>query len=180
MIKDSLLKSCIHDLAVCQHLHTKFDASQAHWRPRENMRTATELMQYLCFIGGTMTKHFIDPPADHETARNIYRANSKNSKENITFENFSDAIEREKDAIREAFSSITDADLSRTTYHMFSNEESSLFDSLLTVVKYLTAYRHQLFLYAKRCGAEISTPNNWYGKDLQPAPVNKAPATIGQ
>ncbi|HWF44615.1 MAG TPA: hypothetical protein VG537_08230 [Candidatus Kapabacteria bacterium] len=176
MIKDSLLKSCIHDLAVCQHLHSKFDASQADWRPRENMRTTTELMQYLSFIGGTMTKHFIDPPADREAARNTYRANSKNSKENVTIENFHDAIEREKDAIREAYSSITDADLSRMTYHMFSNEESSLFDSLLTVVKYLTAYRHQLFLYAKMCGAEISTPNNWYGMDPQPAPVKKTVA----
>src|SRR5665213_985101 len=176
MIKDSLLKSCIQDLSNCQHLLTKFDASQADWRPRENMRTTTELMQYLAFIGGTMTQHFINPPTDHEAARTTYRANSKDSKETVTFENFHEAIEREKNAIREAYSGIADADLSRNTYHMWSNEESSLFDSLLTVARYLTAYRHQLFLYAKMCGANISTPNNWYGMDPKPAPVKKAEA----
>ncbi|MFI5201018.1 MAG: hypothetical protein ACHQNE_01350 [Candidatus Kapaibacterium sp.] len=176
MIKDSILKSCIQDLSNCQHLATKFDPSNADWRPRENMRSTVELMQYLAFIGGTMVTHFINPPVDHEEARNTYRANSSGAKETVNFENFNEAIEREKDAIREAFSSITDADLSRTTYHMWSNDESSLFDALLTVTKYLTAYRHQLFLYAKMCGADIKTPNNWYGRDAQPAPVKKAEA----
>jgi len=176
MIKESLLKSCIQDLANCQHLYTKLDISQADWRPRENMRSTVELLQYLCFIGGTMTKHFINPPTDHEAARNTYRTNSTEAKETVTFENFNDAIEREKNAIREAYSGITDADLSRTTYHMWTNEESSLFDSLLTVTKYLTAYRHQLFLYAKMGGAQISTPNNWYGMD--PKPVQKPAAAV--
>ena len=176
MIKDSLLKSSLHELNICQHLATKFDASQADWRPRENMRSTVELMQYLAYIGGTMTTHFINPPVDHEEGRTNYRNNSKRSTETVNFENFSDALEREKDAIREAFSSITDADLSRTTYHMWSNEESTLFDSLLTVTKYLCAYRQQLFLYAKMSGANINTRNNWYGLDAQPAPAKKAEA----
>ncbi len=68
-IKDSLLKSSLNELSICQHLATKVDASQADWRPRENMRSNIELMQYLCYIGGTMTSHFINPPVDHEEAR---------------------------------------------------------------------------------------------------------------
>jgi hypothetical protein len=176
MIKDSLLKSSLRELNNCQHLATKFDASQADWRPRENMRSTLELMQYLCYIGGTMTAHFINPPVDHEEARLKYRANAKNTSENVTFANFSEWIEREKDTISKAFSTITDADLSRATYHMWSGEETTLFEALLTVNQYLCAYRHQLFLYAKMCGANISTPNNWYGRDPQPAPVKKAEA----
>jgi hypothetical protein len=176
MIKESLLKSSLHELTICQHLATKFDASQADWRPRENMRSTVGLMQYLCYIGGTMTSHFINPPVDHEEARLNYRANAKNTTDNVTLANFSEWIEREKETIREAFASITDADLSRMTYHMWSGDETSLFESLLTVNQYLCAYRHQLFLYAKMCGAQISTPNNWYGRDPQPAPVKKAEA----
>jgi hypothetical protein len=176
MIKESLLKSSLHELSVCQHLATKFDATQADWRPRENMRSTLELMQYLTYIGGTMTKHFIDPPVDHEEARLKYRANAKLSADSMTFENFSEWIEREKNEISDAYATITDADLSRMTYHPFSGDENTLFEALLTVNKYLCAYRHQLFLYAKMCGANINTRNNWYGLDSQPAPVKEAVA----
>ncbi len=174
MIKDSLLKSCLLDLSICQHLSTKFDPSQADWRPRENMRSTVELMQYLTYIGGTMTKHFVNPPVDHEEARTNYRTNAKNSAENVNFTNFSEWIEREKAEISEVYANITDADLARMTYHPFSGDETTLFEALLTVSKYLCAYRQQLFLYAKMCGANINTRNNWYGMDAQPAPVKEA------
>ncbi len=175
MIKDSLLKSCLLDLNVCQHLFTKLDPALADWRPRrtdgtprENMRSTLELMQYLTFIGGTMSNHFVHTSEDREAARNQYRENSKISKE-MTFDQFPEAIEREKELLHEVYDNITDADLSRMTYHPFSGDETTLFEALLTVTKYLTAYRHQLFLYAKMCGAEINTRNNWYGMDSQPA-----------
>ncbi len=32
-------------------------------------------------------------------------------------------------------------------------------------LKWLTAYKLQLFLYAKACGAEIGTANAWAGMD---------------
>ena len=172
MIKDSLLKSCLLDLNICQHLATKFDASQAGWRPRENMRTTLELMQYLTFIGGTMLTHFANTSEDREAARNQYRENAKRSME-MTFDQFPEEIEREKERLHQVFDNISDADLTRMTYHMWSNEEHTVFEGLLTVVKYLSAYRHQLFLYAKMCGAEIGTLNNWYGKEM-PAPARPA------
>jgi hypothetical protein len=175
MIKDSLLKSCLLDLNICEHLFSKFDASQADWKPRENMRSTLELMQYLTFIGGTMANHFVHTSEDREAARAQYRENSKTSKA-MTFDQFPEFIEREKEQLHALYDNITDADLTRMTYHPFSNEESTLFEALLTVTKYLTAYRHQFFLYAKMCGAQISTPNNWYGMDPKPAPVKQAVA----
>ncbi|HEY3875168.1 MAG TPA: DinB family protein [Candidatus Kapabacteria bacterium] len=169
MIIESLLKNCIQEYDNCQHLFTKLDPAQAEWRPQENMRSTLELLQYLTYIGGTMIRHFPNPPTDHEEARNRYRADSTASK-TMSFSEFPTTIDREKKAITDILSKLTDADLARTTYHMWSGEESSLFDSLFTIVRYLTAYRQQLFLYAKLCGAEISTPNNWYGRD----PVKQA------
>ncbi len=167
MIKDSLLNSCLLDLTICQHLFSKLDPALSDWRPRENMRSTLDLMQYLSFIGGAMSTHFVHSAEDREEARNRYREGSKLSKA-MTFQEFREAIEREKELLREVFDTITDSDLIRMTYHPFSNEETNLFEALLIVTKYLTAYRHQLFLYAKLCGAEISTPNNWYGRDARP------------
>ncbi len=164
MIKDSLLKSCLLDLNICQHLFTKLDPALSEWRPRDNMRTTLELMQYLTFIGGTMTNHFVHTSEDREQARNRYREQSKASKE-MKFDEFPARIEREKEHLHSIYDSITDHDLTRPTYHPFSGDETTLFEALHTVSKYLCAYRHQLFLYAKMCGAEINTRNNWYGLD---------------
>jgi hypothetical protein len=173
-IKESLLKSCINDLSICQHLATKFSPENADWRPRENMRSTVELMQYISFVGKAFTQQFINAPEDHDLARSNYRALSKLSSDGVIFDNFSEWIEQEKDDIREVFATISDTDLERMTYHPFSGEESTLFDALLTVSKYIAAYRQQLFLYAKMLGANVNTRNNWYGLDSQPAPAAKA------
>lgn len=164
MIKDSLLQTCIQELTICQHLYSKLDPAMQDWRPRENMRSTLELLQYLTHIGGTMTRHFANPLEDRDAARERYRESSTRSK-TVTFDEFPDVMEREKADLRSIFATINDSDLSRGTYHPFSAQETSLFEALMTVVRYLTAYRHQLFLYAKMCGAEINTRNNWYGMD---------------
>src|ERR1035437_6885029 len=175
-IKNSLQNSLLHDLTVCQHLYTKFEAKSADWRPQANMRSTVELMQYLCYIGKTMTGHFVNPAEDKALAIDNYRAKAKWSTENVTFANFAEMIEREKEGIRETLANVSDADLMRMTYHPFSKEETTFFDALLTVVKYLCAYRQQLFLYAKMSGAEINTGNNWRGVDSQPAAAKPAVA----
>lgn len=171
MITDSLLQSCTHELTICQHLYTKLDPALQDWRPRENMRSTLELLQYLTHIGGTMTQHFVDPLVDHDQARERYIASANRSK-TVTFAEFPEVMEREKAAIRSAFETINDSDLTKPTYHPFNPQEITLFEGLMTVQRYLTAYRHQLFLYAKMCGAEINTRNNWAGVD----PVKAATA----
>jgi hypothetical protein len=167
MTLETLLNACDHELEVCKHLYTKFDPSKADWRPQQNMRTTLELMQYLTFIGTAFARQFANPPEDRDAAREGYRDLAKQSK-TLTFESFPEAIDREREDIRNAFEGLTDADLSRQTYHQFSGTEHTLLQGVITILEYLCAYRHQLFIYAKMNGAEINTLNNWYGKD--PAP----------
>lgn len=168
-IIDSLRKSIEHEISICTHLHSKIDAKDADWRPRENMRSVTELLQYLCYIGTALTEHFVEPNPDADVARTQYRTHSKASTETVTFQNFPQMIEQEKKQIMAALANVTDADLERETYHMFSGEKMTLFEALTnSTLKYFTAYRMQLFLYAKMLGAELSTPNAWYGRDPKP------------
>src|ERR1700689_976181 len=100
-IKESLLKSCLHDLSTCQHLATKFSPENADWHPRENMRSTVELMQYISFAGTVFTQQFINAAGDRDLARNNFRALSKFSSEGVTFDNFSEWVEQEKEAIRD-------------------------------------------------------------------------------
>ncbi len=165
-IKDSLIESIMRDLTICQHLHTKLDPKMADWRPQENMRTTIHLLQYVCFIGKAMARHLVNPPADRSNAKEPIMALSKWSGEAVTFENFPEMIEAEKNEILDAFAPITDADLMRMTYHPDTGQDITLLQGLTDIlIKYMCAYRHQLFIYAKLCGAEIGTSNNWMGVD---------------
>jgi hypothetical protein len=158
-------KEILKDLTICQHLHTKLDPKNAEWKPAEGMRPTIHLLQYLCYIGRAMTRHFVDPDQDRKAAQAKYRELSKWSGEAVTFENFPQMIEQEKQELIALLSGLTDSDLQRPVYHMWSGEEHTLHEGLFTVMKYICAYRHQLFLYAKMCGANVNTLNNWYGID---------------
>jgi len=164
-IKDSLLRNMLHDLTVCQQLHAKLDKKNVDWRPAENMRPTIHLMQYLTFIGGSTVKHFVNPTADRAAAVGPIMEASKNSSA-VTFDSFPEAIEREKHEIAKLLENVTEEDLlNKKTYAPWGGPDITLYDALDGItMRYLTAYRHQLFLYAKMCGADINTGDNWRGR----------------
>lgn len=180
-IKETIEHSILHELTVCQHLAGKIDASNADWRPAHNMRSTTELMQYLSYIGSATVAHFVNPPADQAEAQNNYKQAAQRSAELVNFNNFTEAIESEKKQIIASLKNVTDDDmLTKMTYHPFMPaNQMPLFAALTnSTMKYLSAYRHQLFMYAKMCGADINTRNNWAGVDA-PAAAPKVEAKEG-
>ena len=173
-IKNALLNTMLHELTICQHLHTKLKAEDANWRPSENMRTTVELMGYLSYIGQSTVAHFVENPEDRSLYLPKAYALTEQVKETVTFTNFSEALEEEKESIKKSFENWTDEDvLTKMTYYPWSGQDCSLFSGLNTTLQFLTAYRHQLFLYAKMRGATIGTRNNWGGVDA-PAAVKEA------
>jgi hypothetical protein len=145
-ITESILTACLQDLSICQHLYTKLDPEKAHWRPRENMRSTLELFQYIASI------YYVTNPID----RKKYPEASS-----ITFEEFPNLIEERKNELQRMFLDITDSHLTEG-----SKDETGIFNNLTYIMRVLTAYRHELFLHAKMCGANIYTSNNWRGHDM--------------
>ena len=170
-ISESISKSLLHELDVIQHLYTKLDPAKADWRPQENMRSTLELLRYLTSIGYSTVRHFVNPLPTGDLAMAPLKV-ATDQASTLTFEEIPAAFEREREAIREAMSSVTDEDLTKTTWYPWGGPEMTLSYALINAsTKYLAAYRMQLFLYAKLCGAEIGTANNWRGVDATPAPV---------
>jgi hypothetical protein len=145
-ITESILTTCLQDLSICQHLYTKLDPEKAQWRPRENMRSTLELLQYLASI------YYVTNPSDREKYRDA---------SSITFEEFPNLIEERKNELRGMFQDITDNQLTGV-----SESDTGIFNNLTYIMRVLTAYRHELFLHAKMCGADISTSNDWRGHDM--------------
>ncbi len=162
--KQYIQEAILQDLNLCQHLCTKIGNDLWDWKPRENMRTTTELLQYLSFIGGSGVELYVNGGF---TPQNLvkFRAD-RDAATTATPADFQDLLEKQKQIIVAQFAMITDDDLfNRKTLQPWGEEVTLLHALLNNSMKYLTAYRMQLFLYAKLNGAEITTSNAWRGAD---------------
>ena len=163
-VKDLILKSMLHEYMILEHLHSRIPESSMEWRPQENMRSTRELLQYLSYIGSTITELMIKGGWSVPENVEKYRANAAASK-TMAPETFLEKIHSEKAKVTELIEKLSEADLDREI-GLILGRKGSLGQALINdTIKYLTAYRMQLFLYAKMNGAEIGTANNWNGID---------------
>ncbi len=172
--KEYILDSMIRDLNVCQHLYEKIPADAMDKRPREDMRSTRELLQYLAFIGGASVQTYVNGGwAKEENIARMKAAREIASK--LDPADFVAALEEDKKKITELLSPLTDDDLlTKETTHPWGQKVMLIEALLNNSMKYLAAYRLQLFTYAKMWGAEINTANAWRGVDVKPKPVAEA------
>ncbi len=167
IVKDYIERSMLHDLDIVQHLITKLPESAWVWRPKEGMRSTTELLQYLSFIGAANLQTYIDGGWLPENLVHLRAAREATA--SLTPADFHGALEDQKNKIKAIFADLSLDDLStKTTIEPWGVESPLLYVLLNSTLKYLAAYRMQVFLYAKMNGAEIGTLNNWRGIDPPP------------
>jgi hypothetical protein len=89
-------------------------------------------------------------------------------------EEFPAAMAAQKKELAKIFAGISDAQFDEQDAKLPTGETMKLGQALLRApVSWMTAYRMQLFLYAKAAGsAELWTPDCWAGKDM-PRPARK-------
>ena len=124
------------------------------------------MLRYLamCGIGGTLAMNDM-----HWEGYKAWEAKTAD----LTLEQIPAAIDHQADALRSYFGALSDEDFSTKKAKTPIGEEVPLGRALLEVpLKWMTAYRMQLFLYCKQAGNEdIWTPNCWAGVDMErPAP----------
>jgi hypothetical protein len=159
--KDQLAAAMMKECDVCIHLVSKLPAGAGDYRPSEKQRTTTELLRYLaicaeagldCMLHGDW-KRFGDHAA--------------RTKE-MSMDAFPEAMTRQKAAIEKFFQEISEATLETQEAPLPGGATVPLGVAILNgPFKWLAAYKMQLFLYAKACGAEIGTANAWRGSDMQ-------------
>jgi len=158
--REQLLSSMLHEVSIMKHLTTKVLPGTEGYKPTEKQRTLVELMGFLTNSTSTLLT-FI------RTGDMSVFNTADEARKLVTFENFSAKMDEEAERIKKSFSEIND--------EMFA-EEVDIWNSgmkvprslhyLETVLKGMTAYRMQLFLYIKASGrADIGTSNLWMGQD---------------
>ncbi|HZU52710.1 MAG TPA: hypothetical protein VFF77_02370, partial [Holophagaceae bacterium] len=152
--KDQLAAAMIRECDICLHLFSKLPAGAADYRPSEKQRSTLELLRYLSISGVAG----MDCMAHADWKR--FGAFTERAKA-MPFEGFPAAMAAQKAEIEAFFAGVSEQTLETQEAPMPGGASVPLGVAILNgPFKWLTAYKMQLFLYAKAAGAtELGTSN---------------------
>lgn len=160
--KDDLLDSLLRECEISKHLATKIPGGDTSFQPSGSQRSMLELMRYQSFCGLGGSYAMFDGNWDR------YRALS-DAAGSLEAKGFEAAMDRQAEGLRNFFGALSDEDFASRSAKTPMGEELPLGRALLELpVKWMTAYRMQMYLYCKQAGnQEIWTPNCWAGIDME-------------
>lgn len=152
--------SITRETEIIIHLASKLDSSQLDYRLGEGIRTTMELLRYLTHCGST--------PLVCLAENNWGIAKERGEKtQDVTFENFEAAMRAQQQEMESAIAGLSEADFQRDVQLPWGASQSLGSAIVDTSLKFLAAYRFQLFLHAKAAGRpELGTMNAWIGADM--------------
>ncbi|MFT6109539.1 MAG: hypothetical protein ACJA2W_002461 [Planctomycetota bacterium] len=165
--KNDILDSLLRECEISKHLATKIPDGDVSFQPCASQRSMLDLMRYQSFCGLGGTYAMFDGNWDR------YRALAESSSA-MEAGGFAAAIDQQADGLREFFGELTDEAFATRPAKTPMGEELPLGRALLELpVKWMTAYRMQMYLYCKQAGNdEIWTPNCWAGIDMERPPAS--------
>ncbi len=159
--KNDILESLLDEVRIVRHLTTKVPADGWTYRPTDGQRNLLEVARYaaFCAIGGTMAA--ID---------GNWEGYSKwcDSTLEATPDQIPGALDRQEEALKDVIGNLSDEDfINKKMKHPLGHELVVGRALLELPLKWMVAYRMQLFLYIKAAGnTEIGTANCWGGIDM--------------
>jgi hypothetical protein len=160
--RHDILDSLLREIQITRHLFGKVPEGAMDFRPSEGQRSTLELLRYQSFCGLGGTYAMIDGGWDR------YGALSSAS-ESLEPDGVLSALDAQAAGLEEVYGAMTDEAFSTQEATSPRGETMTLGKALLEhPVKWMTAYKLQLFLYCKLAGnEEIWTPNCWGGVDME-------------
>ena len=158
MYKQHLLQNMEREIVLLKQLSKIIREEDLEFRPQEKLRSIIELMRYLSTIGAVMLRWFIDNDLTPEEWVKI-----REHQKTVTIQNFAERLDEQLAAIRQYMDRITEEDLLTKEVALPSKEKMVLGSAIINApVKWLAAYRKELFVYLKLNGhTEMSTREAW-------------------
>lgn len=161
MYKVTLLNMIVDEMNICKRLFTKIPADKLGFRPKHDMRSIHELLQYLCIVGTALPAYWLkDSAGDFYANFEITKAASQR----IADDDFLNAMDIEIAAIHDLFERFTEDDLFNREVSYPWGGKAALGEAIIaTSIKFLTGYKLQLFLYIRMCtDQKLGTPDAWF------------------
>ena len=161
--KTQLQQSLLLECDICLHLFTKLEAGSMDYRFTAKQRSTLELLQYLSFCGIAGMRCMAE--ANWKLFGELAAA-----AKTMTAGEFPARMHGQKEAIEAFLVSASEAELSTREVKLPGGAVQPLGLAIINApLKWLAAYKLQLFLHAKATSApEIGTANAWRGIDWKP------------
>ena len=158
MYKQNLLDSIEREIILLKRLAPLIEEKDLDFKPTEKVRSTLELMQYLSSIGSAMMRLFVknDLNPDEWVKIREYR-------KTLSIGNFEERLDEQWTAIKSYMAEITERDLLTKEVEVPWKEKMTLGMAIMNCpVKWLCAYRMELFLYLKMQGkTNLGTKEAW-------------------
>ena len=165
MYKQDLLNSIIDEMKICRRLYTKIPKDKMDFRPKADMRSIHELLQYICIVGAALPDYWLnESETDFFAAFNVKAAASKE----IPHEQFLSVMNDQIELTKKLFDQISEDDLLNKEVIYPWGGKAPFGEALIaSSVKFLTGYKLQLFLYVRMCSEQkLGTPDAWFITEL--------------
>lgn len=161
MLKAFLLNSLIKDLKVLKRLSGKVNPDDLDFRPKEGLRSTKELLQYLSYASTAILQYWLKNP-DNKDFKSFYGEITAHAR-TLNSTDYPAVFESQVKTIHELFSEISEHDLFNKEVLHPSGITFFLGEGIIeTSVKWLAAYKMQLFLYLKlKTDLQLSTSDLW-------------------
>lgn len=166
MYKQHLLNSIEKEMNICRRLYTKLPPGQMNFSPGEGVRTILELLQYLSIAGTLMPRYWLK---EGDTDFGAFYGAEVAASKTMPHEQFLTVMDEQIATIKDFFNQISEDDLSnKEITYPWSGVKAPLGEAIITTsIKWLTAYKLQLFLFIKLCGdKQLATPDAWMLTEL--------------
>lgn len=161
MFKEFLQNSIIKDLKLIKRLAGKIPHDQMSFRPKPGLRSTEELLQYLTFASTSILEFWLNKH-DHKDFRAHFAQMNEQAKAH-GHHDFQECFDKQIASVNHLFSMISEEDLRTVDVASPSGATFKLGEGILeTTIKWLAAYKMQLFLYIKMStDLQLSTPDLW-------------------
>lgn len=165
MYKQQLLSNIEKEIKICRRLYTKIQPDQLDYRPKEGVRSILELLQYLSIIGSTMLSYWLK---NDDTDFNTFFSTKVTVSKAMQPEQFLTVMDEQMAVIKNLFDQISEEDLlNREATYPWGGKESLGQAIIATSIKWLAAYKLQLFLFIKLSSNEkLATADAWVLTEL--------------
>lgn len=165
MYKQHLLNNIVDEMKICRRLYSKIPQDKMDFRPKADMRSIHELLQYLCIVGTALPIYWLkESDTDFFVEFDKKAAISKQ----MPYEQFLPVMNEQIELIKRLFHEIDEADLIQKEVVYPWGGKAPFGEAIIaSSVKFLTGYKLQLFLLIRMCTEQkIGTPDAWFITDF--------------
>ena len=165
MYKQHLLNNIEKEINICRRLYTKIPPGKMDFRPKEGLRSISELLQYLGIIGIIMPGYWLKKD---DTDFNTFFSTLDKATRTVPHEQFLTVMDEQMATIKNLFNQISEDDLMNKEVDYPWGGKAPMGEAIIaTSIKFLTGYKLQLFSLIKLCDDQkLTTADGWFLTDL--------------